>query len=74
MNIIRTLLPWVLFLIMSLLAAFFWHQSAQRGKRIHELSVEIQGFEEQLQRLSGDMLDLKALAEEQLEKNEVTHE
>ncbi|NLN93224.1 MAG: hypothetical protein GX130_07960 [Candidatus Hydrogenedens sp.] len=68
MNITRTLLPWVLFLIMSLLAAFFWHQSDQRGRRIHELGEEIQRFEKQLHRLSEDILDLKALAEEQQEK------
>jgi type II secretory pathway component PulM len=64
MNTLRTLFPWVLFLLMSLLTAFFWHQSDQRGRHIKELSQEMEGIEMQLQRLGNDMLDLKALAEE----------
>lgn len=66
MSTIRTLLPWVLFLVMSLLTAFFWHQSNRRGQMIDEISGEMLQIQDQLQHVHQELLDLKAFAQEKL--------
>ncbi len=78
MDVIRALAAWVLFVLMALLAAFFWHQSDSRGRHINELSAVIDdmethiaaltesvgALEDQVEAASETVATLRAKAEE----------
>jgi len=55
MNTIRSFSGWILFLIMAVIAAFFWYQSDTRGKYIEELNVRIVEINAQVNRLTAEM-------------------
>ena len=59
MDTLRALTGWVLFLIMAILAAFFWHQSDTRGKRIEELTSRIIEIDAQISQLTDDIIALR---------------
>lgn len=59
METFRALSGWVMFLIMAVMAAFFWHQSDTRGKRIEELTTRIAEIDAQIDRLTGDIISLR---------------
>lgn len=59
MDTLRALTGWVLFVIMAILAGFFWHQSDTRGKRIEELTVRISEIDAQINRLTTDVISLR---------------
>ncbi|MFA7693410.1 MAG: hypothetical protein GX117_15145 [Candidatus Hydrogenedentes bacterium] len=67
MDTLRTLTGWILFLIMSVLAAFFWHQSASRGREISELESSILEINLQIEKLNADIL----LIHHEFDKNEI---
>jgi len=58
METLRAMTGWILFLIMAILAAFFWHQSDIRGKRIEELTVRIMEIDAQITRLTDEIIAL----------------
>ena len=55
METFRTLAGWLLFLIMAVVAGFFWHQSAQRGAHIALLSDTMTQMESQINQLSSNI-------------------
>jgi hypothetical protein len=55
METMRTLSGWVLFIIMALIAAFFWRQSDIRGRHIEELTTRIVEIDAQIVRLTNDI-------------------
>lgn len=59
MDTARALTGWILFVLMAILAAFFWHQSDARGKRIEELTVRISEIDAQINRLTSDIIELR---------------
>lgn len=58
METLRALTGWVLFLVMAILAAFFWHQSDTRGKYIEELTTRIVEIDAQISRLRDEIVAL----------------
>jgi len=59
METLRAMTGWILFLIMAILAAFFWHQSDTRGKRIEELTARIMEIDAQISHLTDDIIALR---------------
>ncbi len=59
MDTLRALTGWILFVIMAILAGFFWHQSDTRVKRIEELTVRISEIDAQINRLTTDIISLR---------------
>lgn len=60
MDAARTLIAWVLFLIMALAAGFFWHQSAGRAALINDLRTTVAGLEGQINQLKENTTALEA--------------
>lgn len=58
MNATRAIAGWVLFLLMAVLAAFFWYQSDMRGKHIKELNTRIIEIEAQVNRLTDEIFSI----------------
>ena len=65
MNTARTLAGWLLFLAMAIVAGFFWHQSADRGDYINELSNVIAQMEHQISQLSNSIDSLEKQVEQE---------
>lgn len=64
MDALRALTGWILFLIMAVIAAFFWQQSDARGRRIDELTGRITEIDAQIVSLGRDIAALqKALTQ-----------
>lgn len=59
METFRTLVGWLLFLAMAVVAGFFWHQSAERGVHIALLSNTVSQMESQIDQLSENIDDLE---------------
>ncbi len=59
MDTARALVPWVLFLLMAIVAAFFWHQSDTRGRHIASLSATIAQMETHIEELTGSVDSLE---------------
>ncbi len=55
METIRTMTAWVLFLIMAVIAAFFWQQSASRGRQNIALKSVINEMEGQVLAMAHDI-------------------
>lgn len=58
-NMFRIFTGWILFFIMTLVAAFFWQQSAARGRQIQELTIQLQKMDYQIETLAKDIAALK---------------
>lgn len=55
----RTLAAWILFVVMAVAAAFFWHQSDERGRHIAELKMTIDNMDKRLDAFGQAMQTLK---------------
>ncbi len=56
MGTVRALAGWVLFLVMAVIAALFWHQSDVRGQHIVELENRIVEINAQINHLTNEVM------------------
>lgn len=55
MDSVRTILPWVLFVIMAVVAAFFWQQSAAHSRENEALRNVLDEMKSQVRAMSRDI-------------------
>lgn len=74
MDTLRAFSGWVLFLIMAVIAAFFWQQSDARGRRIEELTRKMVEIDAQINYLGNELAQLRDyIADAESQAREMQH-